>query len=214
MAQIPATITGNLTGEVFLRELPGGARVSRFRVAASRSYRDKANNWQSTDLLFITVDCWNQLADNAKQSLAKGMPIIAVGTLVTNEWVDGDNTAHQQILLRANHVGVDMNRHVVSSVPNGGGKMIEGVPAPKTGKPEPDHVMPPRDEAPDQPQTEDGMAAPLTEAPFNRGGTGAAVDTGTDGEAGGERELVGVGATAGGDAAENADQNGGGEPPF
>lgn len=211
MAQIPTTITGNLTGDVHLKELPNGSRVARFRVAASRSYRDQQNNWVSTDHLFITIDCWNQLADNAKQSLDKGMPIIAVGTLLTNEWKGRDGTDQQQILLRANHLGVDMTRFVVSSARPGGGKTVAGVPAPETSRPVADEVVLPRD------QTNDGGPAAPQESASATGfaDNGSAATPGAEDQPGeavdGERELVGAVAES---APAEGTQEDGGDPPF
>ncbi|QGU08109.1 Single-stranded DNA-binding protein [Corynebacterium occultum] len=190
MPQIPATIAGNLTGEVHLRQLANGSRVARFRLAANRSYRDAEDKWQSTDALFITVDCWNQLANNVKASLAQGMPVLAVGTLLTNEWIDGEGKKQQQILLKANHVGLDMNRFVVSSARNQeAGVTVEGVERPDPRfNPEPDEVV------------------PSSEAQVAHSG-GAE----TAGDGGGERGLVGAGVSGG---AENHAGEGDREPPF
>lgn len=210
MPQIPATITGNLTGEVHLKQIPGGARVARFRVAASRSYRDQKDDWQNTDHLFITIDCWNQLADNVRTSLGKGLPIIAVGILVTNEWIDKDtNEAKQQILLRATHVGVDMNRYVVSSMKPDSGVIVPGMSAPDTSAPAADQVLAAAEgtehAGPDEPVQTAGSEsgdAPYAEPPNVEPGS-------NNGHQG--RELAGVGAGAGEDASGNQDDE---EAPF
>lgn len=209
MPQIPATITGNLTGDVHLKQIPGGARVARFRVAASRSYRDQKDDWQNTDHLFITIDCWNQLADNVRTSLGKGLPIIAVGILVTNEWIDKDtNEAKQQILLRATHVGVDMNRYVVSSMKPDSGVLVPGMTAPNTSTPAADQVLAAEGaehagpNGPAQAADSESADAPYAEpANFEPGG-----NSGNQG-----RELAGVGAGAGEGASGNQDDE---EAPF
>lgn len=206
MPQIPATITGNLTGDVHLRELPGGARVARFRVAASRSYRDQKDDWQSTDHLFITIDCWNQLADNVRTSLGKGLPIIAVGILVTNEWIDKDtNEAKQQILLRATHVGVDMNRYVVSSMKPDSGVIVPGMTAPETSAPAADQVL----------AAAEGAEHSDPNGPVQAGGSGpedAPYAEPSGGASGGGnedrgKELAGVGAGTGEAAAGTGDDD-------
>lgn len=188
MPQIPATITGNLTADVHLKQLPGGARVARMRVAASRSYRNDLGDWQTVDNLFITVDCWGQLADNVRTSLAKGMPVIVVGTLLTNEWPNREGEIQQQILLKASHVGLDMNRYIVSSAKKdpASAKTVPGVDAPDvTGEPPVDEVIAPRQDLDAEP-----------------------VDPDTEG---GDKELVGAGVPSSpvGAAAEEA-----GEAPF
>lgn len=207
MPQIPATITGNLTGDVHLKEIPGGARVARFRLAASRSYRDQNEAWQATDHLFITVDCWNQLADNIRTSLKRGMPIIAVGILVTNEWIDKDtNVAKQQILLRATHVGVDMNRYVVSSMKPNSGVIVPGMSAPDTSAPEADEVL----SAPEGTAQPDSDASPETgtdEAPYAEPAGYAARNS--DSDNGGQLAGVGAGAGEGNEGSKDD-----GEAPF
>lgn len=199
MPQIPATITGNLTADVRLKQLPGGARVARMRVAASRSYRNDAGNWQTADNLFITVDCWGQLADNVRTSLAKGMPVIVVGTLITNEWPNPVGEIQQQILLKASHVGLDLNRHIVSSAKKdpGSSKVVPGVDAPDaTGEAPVDEVVAPRQDL------EHAVVGPET--------AGAALSDAEEEGSGGEgQELVGAGASPAGVAAEEA-----GEAPF
>ncbi|MGP6174461.1 single-stranded DNA-binding protein [Corynebacterium sp. A21] len=194
MPQIPATITGNLTGEIHLKELSNGSRVARFRLAANRSFRDAEGNWQSTDSLFITVDCWNQLANNVKTSLAQGMPVIAVGTLLTNEWTDNKGEKKQQILLKANHVGLDLNRYVVSSARNQeAGVTVDGVERPDPRhNPTPDEVISP-------PESADRAT-----------GDGATAES-SPGQEGAERELVGVGVGSG---PESQGGEGDTEPPF
>ena len=122
MAQQTVTVTGNLIDDPHLnRNIDGKNQVTRIRIAASRSVRD-GENWQTYDQLYINGEMWGDLAKNAKASLVKGMPVIATGTLVTNEWddpklldADGKALKRQEVRLKVRHVGVDLNRYIVAS---------------------------------------------------------------------------------------------------
>lgn len=115
MANSPITITGNLIQDPTLKRTESGALVCRIRVGADRRVpaADGAG-WASLDSLFIDVEMWGDLAYNTRCSVAKGMPVIVSGTLVTTQWVDpatGENRS--RILLRARSVGVDLAKYQV-----------------------------------------------------------------------------------------------------
>ncbi len=124
MAQQTVTVTGNLTDDPYMRQnLTGDNQVTKIRIAASRSVRDKeTNNWQNFDQLYINGEMWGELAKNVKQSLRKGMPVIATGYLVTDEWdddryrdIEGKVLQRQQVRLRVFQIGLDLNRYIISS---------------------------------------------------------------------------------------------------
>ncbi|KQB84782.1 single-stranded DNA-binding protein [Corynebacterium lowii] len=115
MANTPITITGNLTQDPTLKRTESGALVGRIRLGADRRVpAADGTGWNSLDSLFIDVEMWGDLAYNTRCSVAKGMPVIVSGTLVTTEWIDpttGDKRS--RILLRARHVGVDLSKYQV-----------------------------------------------------------------------------------------------------
>ena len=119
MAQTTTTILGNLTEEPTLQYFEKSESYkARLRIASSRRVRDKKNPelWVDTDPLFIDVDVWGPLAVNCKKSLGKGMPVLAHGTLVTDEWVEKDTGQKRQVVrLRGYSVGLDLTRYVIAS---------------------------------------------------------------------------------------------------
>ncbi|BFM33414.1 single-stranded DNA-binding protein [Corynebacterium ulcerans] len=121
---IQSTIVGNLTNEpTFVQFASGG--VCKFRIAASRRMRkNTANNeasggesqWIDTDQNYIDVECWGQLGVNARMSLERGRPVICSGYLITQEWTDAaTGKLASKIILKANYVGLELSRYVVSS---------------------------------------------------------------------------------------------------
>lgn len=122
MPQHAITVTGNLTADPILKSLKTGALTTEIRIAASRSIRDEdaPTGWRDIDHLFITGKLWGQLAENAKASLCKGMPVIASGRIVTEEWVEvdkltGKEAPRQQIVMKVERIGLDLSKYVVSS---------------------------------------------------------------------------------------------------
>ena len=76
------TIAGNLVEDPELRFTPAGQAVARFRVASTPRFRDNATGeWKDGDSLFLTCNVWRQAAENAAESLTRGMRVIVSGRL-------------------------------------------------------------------------------------------------------------------------------------
>lgn len=112
LAQHSITITGNIINDPTFREWEDKA-VYRMRVAASRASRDEQGTWTNYDQLFISVECWGDLARNCKLSLHRNVAVMVTGNLVTHEWKDQDGNSQSRIVLKATHIGVDLGRYVV-----------------------------------------------------------------------------------------------------
>lgn len=78
----PITIVGNLVGDPILRFSPSGAAVANFRIATTpRVYNRDTNQWEDGEALFLTCNIWRQAAENAAETLTKGMRVIVQGNL-------------------------------------------------------------------------------------------------------------------------------------
>ena len=76
------TLVGNIASDVELRFTPSGAPVANFRVASTpRTFNKTTNQWEDGEAMFLTCNVWRQAAENASQSLAKGMRVIVQGRL-------------------------------------------------------------------------------------------------------------------------------------
>ena len=76
------TLVGNIVAEPELRFTPAGAAVCNFRVASTpRTFNKNTNQWEDGEAMFLTCNVWRQAAENASQSLAKGMRVIVQGRL-------------------------------------------------------------------------------------------------------------------------------------
>lgn len=78
----PITVVGNLVADPELRFIPSGAAVANFRIASTpRSFNRETNQWEDGEALFLTCNCWRQMAENVAETLTKGMRVIVNGKL-------------------------------------------------------------------------------------------------------------------------------------
>ncbi|MEW9530598.1 single-stranded DNA-binding protein [Microbispora sp. NPDC049125] len=76
------TVVGNLVDDPELRFTPTGQPVARFRIASTPRFLDKqTNEWKDGEGLFLTCNVWRQAAENAAESLMRGMRVIVQGRL-------------------------------------------------------------------------------------------------------------------------------------
>lgn len=121
MSQLPITLSGNLTDDPVCKAFDTGTTLTRMRVATSRRVRtdseDENGNaqWADTDLLYIDVECWGQLAVNTRVSLSKGMPVVVVGRLVSDKWTDSEGNTRYKHIIKANQIALELTRFQVSS---------------------------------------------------------------------------------------------------
>ncbi len=73
-------ISGNVTSEPELRELPDGTPTARLRIAHT-DRRQEAGQWVNRDTTFLDVIVYRALALNIAASLHTGMPVDVTGTL-------------------------------------------------------------------------------------------------------------------------------------
>ena len=80
--ETPITVIGNLTADPELRFTPSGAAVANFTVASTpRTFDKQTNEWKDGEALFLSCSVWRQAAENAAESLVRGMRVIVSGRL-------------------------------------------------------------------------------------------------------------------------------------
>jgi single-strand DNA-binding protein len=80
--ETPITVVGNLTADPELRFTPSGAAVANFTVASTpRTFDRQSGDWKDQETLFLNCSVWRQAAENAAESLQRGMRVIVQGRL-------------------------------------------------------------------------------------------------------------------------------------
>ena len=98
-------MTGNLTRDPELRNLPSGTSVCSLRLACNTRRKDETGNWVDKPNYF-DVTVWGAQGENCAQYLAKGRPVAIDGRLEWREWQDKDGNKRQSIDIIADSVQV------------------------------------------------------------------------------------------------------------
>ncbi|MFI9194089.1 single-stranded DNA-binding protein [Streptomyces californicus] len=101
------TVVGNLVDDPELRFTPGGAAVAKFRVASvPRTFNRETNAWEDAkDGLFLSCSVWRQAAENAAETLQKGMRVIVQGRLKQRSYEDREGVKRTVYELDVEEVG-------------------------------------------------------------------------------------------------------------
>jgi single-strand DNA-binding protein len=123
------TIVGNLVDDPELRFTPSGAAVAKFRVASTPRYLDKATNeWKDGEGLFLTVNCWRQMAENVAETLSRGTRVVVQGRLKQRSYETKEGEKRTVYEIEADEIAPSLryatakiNRTSRGSGPGGGG---------------------------------------------------------------------------------------------
>ncbi|QXJ25921.1 single-stranded DNA-binding protein [Actinomadura graeca] len=100
------TLIGNLVEDPNLRFTPNGQAVASFRVASTPRFFDRqSGEWKDGDALFLTCTIWRQAAENAAESLQKGMRVIVQGRLKQRSYETREGDKRTVYELDADEVG-------------------------------------------------------------------------------------------------------------
>ena len=103
------TAVGNATSEPHLRFTATGTAVASFTLASTARQYDKATNtWRDGDTLFVRVNAWRAMAENAADSLRKGTRVIVTGRLRQSTWTADDGTQRTGLEIDADDIGVSL----------------------------------------------------------------------------------------------------------
>lgn len=105
------TITGNITADPELRFTPSGTAVAKFTVASTPRYFDKAaNEWKDGETLFMPCNVWRQSAENAAESLTKGMRVIVNGRVKQRSYETKEGEKRTVIEMEVDDFGPSLTR--------------------------------------------------------------------------------------------------------
>lgn len=101
-----ATIVGNTTRDAELRYTSSGRAVCSFGVAVgSRRRNPQTQEWEDGDTSFFDVTAWGTLAENAAESLTKGMRVVVTGRLQQRSWENAEGEKRSKVEVVADDIG-------------------------------------------------------------------------------------------------------------
>jgi single-strand DNA-binding protein len=97
------TGVGRLTGDPELRFTQAGKAVASIPLAFnSRRLNQQTQQWEDGDTFFVRGTVWERLAENATETLSKGMEVLVSGDLRTERWEkDGQKHERPALLIRS-----------------------------------------------------------------------------------------------------------------
>jgi single-strand DNA-binding protein len=100
MADNTVTLTGNLVRDPELRFTNTGQPTANFGIAVNRRWQNKQTQEWEEATSFFDVVCWQQLAENVSESIAKGDRATVVGRLEQRSWetTEGDKRSKIEVV--------------------------------------------------------------------------------------------------------------------
>lgn len=110
------TIVGNLTADPELRFTPSGAAVANLTVANNPRYYDRqAGEWKDGDTLFMRCNIWRQMAENASETLTRGMRVLVQGRLRQRSFETREGEKRTVVELEVDEIGPSL-RYATATV--------------------------------------------------------------------------------------------------
>lgn len=120
------TVVGNLTADPELRFTPSGAAVANFTVASTpRTFDKQTNEWKDSETLFLNCSVWRQAAENAAESLQRGMRVIVSGRLKSRSYETREGEKRTVFEIDVDEVGPSLKNataKVTKTSRSGGGQ--------------------------------------------------------------------------------------------
>ena len=96
-------LVGNLGRDAELRYTPSGAAVTKFSLATTEVWNDKAGQRQERTE-WHNIDLWGKQAESLSEYLVKGKQVYVEGRLQTDEYTDKEGNKRKSTKVRCDRV--------------------------------------------------------------------------------------------------------------
>lgn len=104
------TVTGRVTGEPELRFTSSGKAVANFNLADNHRRKD-GEQWVQDGATFYRVTCWEYLAQQVADRLAKGQRVQVTGEIRNREYEAKDGGKARSLEIRAHEIAVPLDKY-------------------------------------------------------------------------------------------------------
>lgn len=125
------TVVGNLADDPELRFTPSGAPVCNFRVLSTPRNK-QGDEWVDGEPLALGCAVWRQYAENAAETLTRGMQVIVQGRLKARTYETREGDKRTVFELDVEHVGPALQyatARVTKATRGQGGQQAQRQPA-------------------------------------------------------------------------------------
>lgn len=99
------TLVGNVTRDPELRFTATGQATASFGLAVNRVWTDRQTNEKKEAVSFFDIVCWREQAENASESITKGMRVIVTGRLEQRSWDTPEGEKRSKVEVVADEIG-------------------------------------------------------------------------------------------------------------
>jgi len=104
------SVAGFVATKPFFSATKTGVSVISMRVAWTPRRVDRATGeWADAPTCFVTVKCYGRTAENCKNSLDKGDPVVVRGTLTMHDYESKQGTPRTSVDIAATSIGHDLS---------------------------------------------------------------------------------------------------------
>ncbi len=97
------TVSGSLTRDPELRNLPSGQAVCSIRIAHNERFKDAAGEWADRAAYF-DVTIWSGMGEWIAKNVSKGEKVVVAGRLRWREWETDSGDKRQAVDITADSV--------------------------------------------------------------------------------------------------------------
>ncbi|MFD7659419.1 single-stranded DNA-binding protein [Actinosynnema sp. NPDC059797] len=102
------TVCGNVASKITHHEVGTGFSRVNFRLfTTERRWDQEQRGWVDGNRMFLSVNCWRSLADNAYASLNRGDPVVVTGRVSIKELRD-EGQVRQLVEIEATAIGPNL----------------------------------------------------------------------------------------------------------
>jgi single-strand DNA-binding protein len=101
------TLHGYVGQDVSLKQV-GRFDVATFRVGTTPRWRDSQGTYRNGETVWTSVTCWRALAQNVKESVHVGDPVVVVGKVRTERWTSPEGEKKERHFVEATTVAHDL----------------------------------------------------------------------------------------------------------
>ena len=136
-------LVGNLGRDAEIRYTPGGAAVSKFSIATTEVWNDKAGQRQERTE-WHTIDLWGKQAESLSEYLLKGKQVYIEGRLQTDEYTDKEGIKRKSTKVRCDKLVLlgSGGGGRGPSIDRGGDNMSSSAPSPEMSEARTDDDIP------------------------------------------------------------------------
>ena len=136
MADNTVTVVGTLTRDPELRFTGSGVAQATLGVAVSRRWQNRQTQEWEEATSFFNVVAWREQAENAAESLTKGMRVVVTGRLEQRSWETDNGDKRSVVEISADEIAPSLRWATAQVTRNersgggGGGRPQAAAPAP------------------------------------------------------------------------------------